>query len=105
MPVPLTKKKKKKVTKGKSTKKNWSRNVTEHSHAMDLKEGVFTLKSPTAIAKSVLASATRSHTRKASPHQSAMSMINFYINRAGSALSLERKNVLTQAKDELKKMK
>jgi hypothetical protein len=85
-----------------TAKKKWSQNVTENSHAMDLEQGVFSLKNPKSIAKSVLQSATESHTRKSSPYQSAMSMINFYINRAGKALPPARKKILNEAKEELR---
>lgn len=81
----------------------WSQNVTEHSNALDLDRSVFTLKDPSAIAESLKRSAERSDRRKAStPYQSAMSMLNFYINRAGRHLPAERKRVLERAKDELR---
>jgi len=72
-----------KKTTGKSSKKKWSQNVTDHSDAMDLKGGVFKQRSAKKIADSLKGSAERSERRKASPFQSAMSMLNFYINRAG----------------------
>jgi hypothetical protein len=63
--------------------RKWSQDVTEHSNALDLDEGVFTLDDPTEIARSLKQSAERSKRRKGTPLQSAMSMLNFYINRAG----------------------
>jgi hypothetical protein len=75
----------------------------EHSDAMDLASGVFKLKSPRAIAKSLKASSEASDRRKSSPFRSAMSMLNFEINRAGKNLSQERLRVLNQAKIELRK--
>lgn|ERR1700749_3600647 len=79
-------------------KRYWSGRVTRTSHAMDLKQGVFTGNDPDRIAASVLNSARRSHTRKSSPYRSAMSMINFYINRGGKGLSAAKKRVLERAK-------
>jgi Protein of unknown function (DUF3175) len=84
-------------------KRNWSKTVMQDSDAMDLKSGVFKLKSARSIALSLQKSAQASHRRKASPFQSAMSMLNFEINRAGSNLSQERLKVLNRAKDELRK--
>jgi hypothetical protein len=84
-------------------KRYWSGHVTRTSHAMDLKQGVFTGNDPNKIASSVLASARRSHTRKTTPYRSAMSMINFYINRGGKALSASKKQVLERAKDALRR--
>ena len=81
----------------------WSTDVTEHSDAMDLEEGVFESDDPTHIAQSLKRSADHSHRRKAEPYQSAMSMLNFYINRAGRQLSPGRKRVLERAKPELRK--
>jgi hypothetical protein len=81
----------------------WSKGVTERSDAMDLKTGVFKLKSAKAIARSVKRSAERSHRRKSSPFRSAMSMLNFEMNRAGKNLTEERRRVLNQAKEELRK--
>lgn len=82
--------------------KRWSAKVTNESNAMDLDEGVFTWKDPKRIARSLKRSAEESHRKKGTPLQSAMSMINFYINRAGTNLSKERKKVLDQAKEELR---
>jgi hypothetical protein len=82
--------------------KNWSDEVTKHSIALDLEEGVFTWHDPHQIALSLKRSAENSFRRKASPFQSAMSMLNFYINRAGKRLPLERKQILEKAKEELR---
>jgi len=81
----------------------WSAEVTEHSDALDLKEGVFTLDDPADIARSLKKSAERSGRRKADPYRSAMSMLTFYINRAGANLPAERRSVLGAAKDELRR--
>lgn len=86
-----------------STGKQWSQEVTEHSSALDLEAHIFESDSPARIAQSLKQSAERSHRRKAEPFQSAMSMLNFYINRAEHNLSAERKKVLEAAKDELRK--
>jgi len=82
----------------------WSQNVTEHSNALDLEAGVFGLARPADIARSLKRSAETSKRRKASPLQSAMSMLNFYINRAGKTLSAGRKKVLNEAKAELRRL-
>ena len=74
-----------------SKKKYWSGEVTKHSIALDLEEGVFTWDDPKKIAASLKRSAEESIRRKAAPFQSAMSMLNFYINRAGKNLPVERK--------------
>jgi len=81
----------------------WSARVTEHSHALALEPGVFEFDDPKRIARSLKRSAEESTQRKAGPFQSAMSMLNFYINRAGRNLSAERKKILEDAKDELRK--
>lgn len=86
----------------KKSKKKWSQDVTESSDA-DLKGGVFKLRNPKKIADSLKASAEQSDRRKASPFQSAMSMLIFYINRAGKQLSKSRLATLDRAKDELRK--
>jgi hypothetical protein len=82
--------------------RKWSQDVTEHSHAMDLKADVFTSHDPKEIARSLKHSAETSHRRKSSPYRSAMSMLTFYMNRAGHNLSESQKAVLTKAKDELR---
>lgn len=84
-------------------KKYWSKQVTQKSDALDLEEGVFTFKDPKRIAASLKRSAESSARRKAPPFQSAMSMLNFYINRAGKNLAPKRKKILEQAKQELRK--
>ncbi len=81
----------------------WSNEVTKHSDALDLEEGVFTKKSPRAIALSLKRSAEESTRRKGTPYQSAMSMLTFEINRAGKNLSAERRRILEATKDELRK--
>lgn len=85
-------------------KKKWSKYVTQHSFALDLDEGVFTFDDPKRIAASLKKSSEDSLRRKRTPFQSAMSMLNFYINRAGKNLKPERKKVLEQAKVELRKL-
>lgn len=82
----------------------WSQEVTEHSDALDLEEGVFTEDDPKEIARSLKRSAERSDRRKAEPFRSAMSMLTFYINRAGDGLDGQQKQVLEDAKDELRKL-
>jgi hypothetical protein len=82
----------------------WSQEITEHSHALDLEEGVFSLDDPHRIALSLQKSAEESKNRKASAFQSAMSMLNFYINRAGRKLSSERKKILEDAKVHLREL-
>src|SRR5215469_15848496 len=82
----------------------WSQRVTQTSNALDLEGQVFTWTDPTRIARSLKRSAESSRRRKASPFQSAMSMLNFYINRAGSGLSSKQKRVLTRAKAELRRL-
>jgi hypothetical protein len=81
----------------------WSQKVTKESDATDLRAGVFKLKSARAIANSLKRSSEASHRRKSSPFRSAMSMLNFEINRAGRNLSQERIRILNQAKVELRK--
>lgn len=84
--------------------KKWSGYVTKHSIALDLEEGVFTWDDPRKIALSLKHSADESFRRKArTPYQSAMSMLNFYINRAGRKLPRERRKILEEAKIQLKK--
>jgi hypothetical protein len=82
----------------------WSAKVTRESHALDLEEGVFTWNDPKRIARSLKKSADVSKNRKAPPLRSAMSMLVFYINRAGDNLSEDQRRVLEQAKDELRKL-
>jgi hypothetical protein len=80
----------------------WSQRVTKTSNALDLESGVFTWSSPRAIARSLKRSAEFSTRRKAGAYQSAMSMLNFYINRAGRNLSPRRRRILERAKRELR---
>lgn len=93
-----------KARKGRSETKNWSKYVTEHSFALQLEEGVFTWDDPRKIAASLKKSAEESLNRKGIPFQSAMSMLNFYINRAGKNLKPARKRILKQVKIELRKL-
>jgi putative cell wall-binding protein len=86
-----------------SGKRKWSQDVTEHSDALTLEEGVFTWNDPRKIAQSLKRSAEASTRRKGTPYQSAMSMLNFYINRAGKHLPSGQKATLEQAKIELRK--
>jgi hypothetical protein len=80
----------------------WSQQVTEHSDALDLDKNVFTLSDPCKIAQSLKQSAEASHRRRATPFRSAMSMLSFYINRAGRDLPEAQRKVLERAKDELR---
>ena len=82
--------------------KRWSQHVTDTSNALDLRKGVFELDDPAAIARSLKRSAEHSHRRKSDPYRSAMSMLTFYINRAGDNLSGRRRRILEDAKDELR---
>jgi len=84
--------------------RKWSERVTEKSNALDLEQGVFSYNEPRMIALSLKRSAEQSTRRKGTPYQSAMSMLNFYINRAGKNLSDERRKTLEQAKIELRKL-
>jgi hypothetical protein len=86
------------------SKSNWSARVTHGSDALDLEPGVFTWSDPRRIARSLQRSAERSRRRKAEPFRSAMSMLVFYINRAGRSLDRRQKAVLEQAKDELRRL-
>ena len=83
--------------------RRWSAYVTKHSNALDLSKGVFSKRSPKAIARSLKRSAERSRRRKSDPYRSAMSMLTFYLNRAGKNLPASRKRVLQRAKGELRK--
>jgi hypothetical protein len=97
---------KRKRTAGKRSKKRqtrrWSQRVTAESDALTLEQGVFTKPTPRAIALSLKHSADASRRRKSEPYRSAMSMLVFYINRAGKGLSAARKRKLERAKDELR---
>lgn len=83
-------------------RKTWSQRVTEESNALDLEPGVFTFDNPADIARSLKRSAESSDRRKADPFRSAMSMLTFYINRAGRQLHARRRARLEAAKDELR---
>jgi len=86
------------------TRKLWSAKVTKESNAMDLENGVFKSKDSRKIARSLKHSAEESDQRKASPFQSAMSMLNFYENRAGRNLTKTQKRPLEMAKNELRRL-
>ncbi len=83
--------------------KRWSARVTRTSDALDLKGGVFSLKDPKRIAASLKRSAERSTRKKSNSYRSALSMLTFYINRAGTNLSAARRRILQRAKDELRR--
>ena len=74
------------------------------SNALDLERGVFTKRSPRAVARSLKRSAEASHRRRSAPFRSAMSMLNFHINRAGRRMSRSQRAVLERAKDELREL-
>lgn len=86
-----------------SSRTRWSADVTEHSHALDLKKGLFTWKNPRRIAASLKRSAEESTERKTDPYRSAIAMLSFYVNRAGKSLTAERVRTLKQAKAELRR--
>lgn len=85
-------------------KQRWSQHVTETSDALTLEEGVFTRDDPRSIARSLKRSADSSLRRKSGSFRSAMSMLNFYINRAGKNLPDARRQILNKAKDELRRL-
>jgi hypothetical protein len=85
-----------------TSNKRWSRRVTEKSDALDLERGVFAKDDPRAIARSLKGSAERSRRRKSNAYHSAMSMLTFYINRAGKKLAKTRLAKLEKAKKELR---
>ena len=85
------------------TPRRWSGAVTRNSDALDLKHGVFTWRSPKRIAGSLKRSAEHSRRRKADPYRSALSMLTFYINRAGKNLPPSRRKALQRAKIELRR--
>ena len=86
----------------KKTTRKWSAHVTETSDALDLKKDIFESKNPKEIAHSLKQSAEHSKRKKSTPYRSAMSMLTFYINRAGKNLAASQKKVLEKAKDELR---
>ena len=93
-----------KASKKSSKTRQWSAGVTKHSDALDLQPQVFKGKDPRRIALSLKRSAENSKRRKGTPYQSAMSMLNFYINRAGKNLPQKQKRTLEHAKDELREV-
>jgi len=88
--------------KKKAPARKWSGKVTRESNALDLRQGVFKQDDPKKIARSLKRSAEHSKRKKSGPYRSAMSMLTFYINRAGKDLPARRKRVLEKAKDELR---
>ena len=92
------------MMKAERRKRKWSAGVTNHSNALDLKNGVFKLKDPEKIAESLKQSAEESHRCKGTPFQSAMSMLNFYENRAGKNLSKRQRAPLEKAKNKPRKL-
>jgi len=88
----------------KPARKRWSQDVTRRSNALDLEAGVFTKRDPASIARSLKRSAERSERRKSDPYRSAMSMLTFYVNRAGDQLSAAQRARLNRAKDELRRL-
>jgi hypothetical protein len=93
---------KKSTPRKKSPKKKWSHRVMQTSDALDLESGIFKSKDPKKIARSLKRSAEKSKRKKGTPYQSAISMLNFYINRAGKNLSKKEKQSLEKAKHELR---
>jgi hypothetical protein len=92
----------KRTTRGRTQRKRWSQRVTQTSDALTLDRSVFTRDDPRSIARSLKRSADRSRRRKSGSYASAMSMLTFYINRAGRQLPASRKRKLTAAKRELR---
>jgi uncharacterized protein DUF3175 len=84
--------------------RRWSNQVTRESDALDLTQRVFTWRDPKRIARSLKRSAEHIRRRKGTPYQSAMSMLNFYLNRAGRKLPAARRSVLARAKVELRRI-
>ena len=91
-------------TMSQNDSRHWSKRITETSNALDLESGVFSWDDLRKIAVSLKRSADNSQRRKAEPFASAMSMLNFYINRAGKHLSLQQRGVLEKAKNELREL-
>jgi hypothetical protein len=98
----MSKSRKKSKARARSKTRRWSARVTQRSNALDLQPKVFRSTDPRRIALSLKRSAQASKRRKGTPYQSAMSMLNFYINRAGTSLPQKQKRVLERAKDELR---
>jgi hypothetical protein len=90
------------TAKTKPRTKQWSQHIHDTSDALSLEQGVFSLRSPKRIAESLRRSAEQSRRRKAGPFQSAMSMLNYYINRAGKSLPEKKRTTLEKAKNELR---
>ncbi|MDD5250885.1 MAG: DUF3175 domain-containing protein [Rhodocyclaceae bacterium] len=88
----------------KPSSRRWSQRVTETSNALDLEAGVFSQSDAAGIARSLKRSAELSGRRKSDPYRSAMSMLNFYINRAGKRLPQQRRAILDETKNELRKL-
>ncbi len=91
-------------TRTRTSTRRWSQRVTRTSNALDLESGVFRKRSPRAIARSLARSAEASARRKATPFRSAMSMLTFYVNRAGRNLPARDRRTLARAKRELRKL-
>jgi hypothetical protein len=89
---------------GKKAPRKWSAKVTKHSNALDLQSKIFESKDPKKVARSLKRSSEKSNRRKGTPLQSAMSMLNFYMNRAGKNLPAGQKRVLNKAKNELRQL-
>lgn len=84
--------------------RKWSAEVTKHSHALELEDGVFTWHDSVKIAQSLQASAGHSRNRKTDPYRAAMSMLTSYINRSDSDLPDDQRKILEEAKEELKQL-
>lgn len=91
------------VARSRRPPRRWSQQVTRTSNALDLDGGVFTWTDPRRMARSLKRSAERSRRRKSDPYRSAMSMLVFYMNRAGKGLGRERRSILERAKAELRR--
>jgi hypothetical protein len=107
MPISTSARKKTPTKNARTTKptapvKRWSQRVTDSSDALDLKAGLFKSRSAKTIAQGLKRAAERSQRKKGSPYQSAMSMLNFYLNRAGKQLPQSKKETLQRAKSELR---
>ena len=87
-----------------ATRRKWSARVMRTSDALDLEHGVFSKRSPRAVAQSLKRSADHSRRRKSAPFRSAMSMLNFHINRGGKGISAGQRRTLERAKDELRRL-
>ena len=92
----------KKAATNRKSGRRWSARVAQTSDALDIKQGTFALDDPKKIARELKKDAEQSHRRKSDPYRSAMSMLTFFINRAGKNLPAKRKATLEKAKDELR---